>query len=110
MSEDDDFEEEFDEDDDDEFEDDDEGVQKLLSAVLNIQAERAHIAPGIIATSQDLRDLAYGFKQGDLEGHRLMSGWRREIAGETLLAVMEGRMALRLCPRDGGLIFETVDV
>jgi len=90
--------------------DEDESVMKLLGAVLKIQADRARVAPSVLATTRDLRDLVAGVRTDDLEGQRLLSGWRREIAGERLLSVLNGEIALRICPKNGTLLLETVDV
>lgn len=85
------------------------GLFKLMSAVLQIQAEQARIAPSVLATSQEIRDLIDGYRKGDLNGIRLLKGWRAELAGNMLLSVLQGRMSLRVAPDSGALILEEVN-
>lgn len=89
-------------------EEEDDGLFRLLGAVLQIQAEQARVAPTMIATSQDLRDLVIGFRTGRVNGLPLLSGWRGELAGCKLLAVLEGKISLRVDPGKGTLILEEV--
>ncbi len=56
---------------------------KGLARILRRQAERAGIAPEILATRREL----VGLLQGELE-QRVTQGWRRELAGEALLAAL----------------------
>lgn len=85
------------------------GIFKLLSAVLQIQADQAHICPTALATSQDLHDLITGYRSGNLNGLTLLQTWRRELAGDMLLSVMEGKVALRIDPKTSELIMTQVD-
>ena len=85
------------------------GLFKLLGAVLQIQAEEAKIAPSMLANGQELQDFMCGFRRGDLNGHPLLKGWRRELAGARLLAVLEGKVSLRVDPEHGTLILEELD-
>lgn len=89
-------------------EEEDDGLFRLLGAVLQIQAEEARVAPAMIATSQELRDLVIGFRTGNLNGLPLLAGWRGELAGFKLLAVLEGKLSLRVDPRKGTLLLEDV--
>jgi ribonuclease D len=83
-----------------------EGLLKLLGAVLQIQAEQSKVSPSMLANGQELQDFLTGFRLGNLNGHPLLKGWRRDLAGEKLLAVLEGKVSLRVNPRDGSLILE----
>lgn len=85
---------------------DDDAVFKLLSAVLQIQAEEARVAPSVLANSQELRALLSGYRQNKLNGVPLLKGWRYDLAGKVLLSVLEGRLALRFDPRRGSLVLE----
>jgi hypothetical protein len=40
----------------------------------------------------------------------MLKGWRREMAGERLLAVLQGKVALRFDPEKGSLVLEEVNV
>ena len=85
------------------------GLFKLMCAVLQIQAEQARIAPSVLATSQEIKDLIDGYRKGNLNGIRLLKGWRAELAGDMLLSVLQGRRSLRVDPDSGTLILEKVD-
>ena len=71
-----------------------EGAIDLLYALLRIISERSGIAPQLIATREDLVDLAAG-----REGCRLMSGWRYELAGSRLMRLLSGEIGLTV--KDG---------
>ncbi|MCA9447979.1 MAG: ribonuclease D [Candidatus Omnitrophica bacterium] len=83
-----------------------EAILKLLSAVLRIEAEKADVAPTVVATSEDLRQLVGGFSAGNLQGHPLLEGWRRELAGDRLLSVLEGKVLLRFNPKKMSIVLE----
>lgn len=83
-----------------------EAILKILSAVLRIDAEKADVAPTVVATSDDLRRLLVEFGTHKLKDHPLLQGWRKELAGDRLLAVLEGKLALRLDPRNMSIVLE----
>ncbi|HVN84983.1 MAG TPA: ribonuclease D [Candidatus Binatia bacterium] len=74
------------------------GLIELLQAVLRAAAERAHIAPNLLATSADLELLVTRHGTADAEALPLLHGWRRELAGAQLLDVLEGRTTVRVDP------------
>ena len=51
-----------------------------------------------LAPQQPQERLA-GQAMGADGGHPLLSGWRRELAGDSLLALLRGEIALRVLPR-----------
>jgi len=63
----------------------------LLSGALRLLAERHRIHPGVLANRKALERLVRG--ERDLP---LLQGWRRELAGEHLLAVLEGHEAVTI--------------
>lgn len=87
----------------------DDGLYKLLSAVVQIQAEQARIAPSMLATSHDLRELLVGFRQNRLHNLPVLKGWRGEMVGEKLLMVLHGKIALRFSPEKNSLVLEEVN-
>lgn len=66
-----------------------EGAVDLMYALLRIIADRSGIAPQLIATRDDLLDLATGRKDS-----RLASGWRHELAGASLERLLAGEIGL----------------
>ncbi len=83
-----------------------EAILKLLSAVLRIEAEKADVAPTVVATSEDLRQLVAGFSSGSLNGHPLLEGWRKELAGDRLYAVLQGKVSLRFDPETLSIVLD----
>lgn len=65
-------------------------VAELLRVLLKAVAARHHVAPRLIATSEDLDRIAV---DSEADVHAL-HGWRRELFGEQALALKEGRLAL----------------
>lgn len=61
----------------------------LLKVLLAAQSEAHHVAPRLLASSDDLERLAAG--EEDLPA---LHGWRREVFGEQALALKAGRVAL----------------
>jgi ribonuclease D len=61
----------------------------LLKVLLAAQSEAHHVAPKLLANSDDLERLAAG--DSDLPA---LQGWRREVFGEAALALKAGRIAL----------------
>ncbi len=72
----------------------------LMVALVRMRAKEHGVAMPVLASREDLERLA----SGDREAHALLEGWRREIVGEELLALLEGRIGLAL--KDGVLEIE----
>ena len=66
-----------------------EGTVDLMYALLRIISERTGVAPQLIATRDDLIDLAVG-----REGCKLKEGWRHEVAGLPLERLLSGEIGL----------------
>lgn len=66
-----------------------ESVLDLMYAMLRIISDKSGIAPQLIASRDDLHDLAL-----HRSGARLSSGWRYELAGERLLRLLAGEVGL----------------
>ena len=71
-------------------------IARLLEAWLYARATDAEIAPSMLATRGDLKGLAAGHFRGELPELALLDGWRRELVGQDLLDILEGRQALRI--------------
>ena len=75
-----------------------ESVVDLMYAMLRIISEDSGVAAQLIATREDLLDLALG--KGDA---RLLDSWRHELAGRRLEALLRGETGLTV--RDGRVEF-----
>lgn len=62
----------------------------LLKVLLAAKSEEHHVAPRLLASSDDLDRLA----AGDGAEVAALHGWRREVFGEAALALKAGRLAL----------------
>lgn len=79
---------------------DQEAAVDVLSGVLRQLAAAQQLNPISIASRKDLQNLVRGAR----DDSPLLHGWRRGIAGERLVDVLEGRCRLQLTP--GGLQVE----
>jgi ribonuclease D len=70
------------------------GLADLLGTALKVRAVEAAIAPQLLATSPDLEVIALYRGTGPAEQLPLLQGWRRALAGEHLLKVLQGRLAV----------------
>lgn len=66
-------------------------VVELLKVLLKRQSEASGVAARLIASSQDLEDIASGEKDVGA-----LHGWRRDIFGEAAERLLAGKVALRL--------------
>ena len=74
-------------------------VLPLASAVLQARCAEAGVASELVATRAELEALIAGQAMGADGGQPLLSGWRRELAGESLLRLLRGEITLRVLPR-----------
>jgi ribonuclease D len=72
-------------------------VLPLASSVLHACCAHAGIASELVATRADLETLIVKAARGE-EDHPLMRGWRNELAGQRLMALLRGEVALRVLP------------
>lgn len=70
-------------------------VLPLASSVLQAACAEAGIASELVATRDDLESLIRIVAEGS-DDHPLLSGWRREVAGDRLLRLLRGEIALRV--------------
>jgi len=64
----------------------------VLKVALKIASERHHVAQKLIATVSDLEQIAVN----DEAEVRALRGWRRELFGETALALKHGNMCIAI--------------
>lgn len=67
-------------------------ILELLKVLLKSCAARHRVAPKLIATSQDLENIASGRE----DGIAALKGWRRSLFGEDALKLRRGELALTL--------------
>lgn len=83
------------------------GLGALLRAAVQAVAEGEDIAPEIIASGREIDALAaYAVEDGSPEGLAVSRGWRRELVGETLLAIARGELAIRYDPTQRAVVGE----
>ena len=82
------------------------GQVDLLQAVLKACAQAEEIAPSLLASVSDLQTLVDA-KRTDRDKLDLpiLHGWRRRLAGETLLRVLEGNTVVSVDSQTGKLRF-----
>lgn len=64
----------------------------LLSALAHMRAKEHNVNMSILAPHDEMVKLA----QGETEGVSLAQGWRREVVGEDMLALLDGKIALSI--------------
>ncbi len=75
------------------------GVVELLQCVVREHADDKSIASSMLATQKELQRLASCYAQGNgVNELRIMQGWRREIVGADLVAVLEGKASVSVDP------------
>jgi ribonuclease D len=72
----------------------------LADAIVRSRCEHAGIATELVATRGELEDLLLAVFAGDLspERHRTLRGWRKDLVGDAVVALAEGRIAVRSTP------------
>lgn len=72
-------------------------VAGLADAVVRARCEGAGIAAELVATRAELDALLVDVLGGGVrpERHRLLTGWRRALAGDAVVALARGRIAVR---------------
>ena len=72
-------------------------ISGLADAIIRSRCEAAGIAAEIVSTRSDLEALLIDIFSGgpDPEAHKLLRDWRGELAGEAVLALAQGRVAVR---------------
>ncbi len=65
----------------------------LMNALVRLRAKQNDIAPQVLANHNDLTQLA----RGHTDGLGVLSGWRRQMIGDELLMLLQGKISLGLC-------------
>ena len=85
---------------------------QFLSTALNIVCRNANIAPSLVGTAQDVRELA-AWKLGMIKLDQkpaLARGWRSEIVGQVIEKILNGKLAIRVddAQADHPLVIEEI--
>ena len=85
------------------------GIEEMLSALVQIRAEKLKIEPSVLADRKKINDFVKCFDQKlSLENHPLFCGWRKQAIGNQLYLALTGEMAL-VIGKNGKLINFSVD-
>ena len=77
----------------------DAALMALAEALVRARALQARLAYELIATKADLGRIALSVRDGRAEpAVRTLEGWRRELVGDELLALLRGELSLRVGP------------
>jgi len=70
---------------------------QFLSSALTSICRTAQIAPSIVGTASDVRDLiAFRLGYGGQEPPALANGWRAEVVGQVIDDLLAGRLSIRI--------------
>jgi ribonuclease D len=69
----------------------------LADALVRARCERANIATEVVVTRAELEAVLTNVLAGTLEenGHRFLQGWRRDLVGDAVVGLAEGKVALQ---------------
>jgi ribonuclease D len=79
------------------------GIVELLQAVLKARAAEEGIAPTMLATSSDLQTLVEAKQNRTALDVPILRGWRRQLAGDLLLQVVDGTVTITVDRISGAL-------
>lgn len=79
------------------------GIVELLQAVLKARAAEEGIAPTMLATSADLQTLVEAKQNRTALSISILHGWRRQLAGDLLLQVLDGAVTVSVDKASGAL-------
>lgn len=74
-------------------------VAQFLTSALSSICHQANIAPSLVGTASDVRDLVafrLGERDQDLEPPLLMQGWRAQVVGSMLDDLLAGKLSIRI--------------
>ena len=76
-------------------------VSGMADAIVRARAEHARLATELVATRGELEALLAAIFTGEVDEarHRLLQGWRRTIAGDAVMALATGEVAVRVTDR-----------
>jgi ribonuclease D len=81
---------------------------RMMDAWIYTRAAVAKVSPTMVATKDQLKELAEAHLQGVTADVSVLSGWRRALVGQELLEILSGELQLRVHPETGKLVAERV--
>ena len=85
------------------------GIEEILSALVQIKAEKLNIEPSVLADRKKVNDFVKCFDQNSsIKNHPLFSGWRKQAIGDQLYLALSGKTALAI-GENGKLIDFPID-
>ncbi len=73
------------------------GVEELLAAYIQIRSEELKIEPHVLSDRKQIHEFVRQYQQnGNLEDHPLLKGWRKDLIGSDLYAILEGKVGLAI--------------
>jgi ribonuclease D len=66
----------------------------LSEALVRARSREADLAYELLASRADLQAIVVGERTGERADVRTLRGWRHELVGEELLALLDGRISL----------------
>jgi ribonuclease D len=72
----------------------------LLKTLLRMNAEKAEVAPHLIADSDEIERIA----AGETDGVAALAGWRADVFGKDARALMQGKIALTIEDGDSSVV------
>jgi ribonuclease D len=74
------------------------GLVELMQAVMKARATEEEIAPTLLGTTADLQALVDTKTERAALDLPLLKGWRRQLIGDTLLDLLDGKVAVSINP------------
>jgi ribonuclease D len=79
-------------------------VVSLAQALIRHRSRESKIATELIATQSELANVVASLRRGgEPYGVRVLEGWRRELVGDELIALIRGEIAMSVSP-EGSLV------
>ena len=73
------------------------GIEEILSALVQIKADKLNIEPSVLADRKKVNDFVKCFDQNSsIKNHPLFSGWRKQAIGDQLYLALSGKTALAI--------------
>ncbi len=72
------------------------GVLEICQALLRFRADEIGVASSILCTSSEMQSIVANSNWKKYQDFQLFRGWRREVVGEDILNLLEGKISLKV--------------